>query len=90
MVTISRFNELNYLGSEADMAAYLKVALAEEGVEGFLDAAADVMKARAILQLSHETGIDYRKLCKTLSHDIEPSADTIKRINEALVTPVLV
>jgi probable addiction module antidote protein len=79
---ISRYNELDYLGSEADMAAYLKAALSEEGIEGFLDAAEDVMKARAILQLSRETGIGYQELCKTLSHDIEPSNDAIQRINQ--------
>jgi DNA-binding phage protein len=29
MVTFSRFDVLNYLGSEEDIAAYLKVALSE-------------------------------------------------------------
>ena len=90
MVTISRYNELDYLGTETDMAAYLKVALNEEGIDGFLDAAADVIKARAILRLAKETGMGYEVLCRTLSHDMEPSNDTIQRINEALVAPVQV
>jgi DNA-binding phage protein len=61
MAAIIRFNELEYLGTEADMAAYLEVAFSEEGMAGFLDAAADVMKARAILQLSQGTGMPYKE-----------------------------
>jgi len=88
MVTFSRFNVLNHLGSEADMAVYLKVTLTEEGMEGYLDAVADVVKARAILQISKETGIGYRDLVKTFPQGIEPSSDTIKRINEAMLAPL--
>ena len=85
---LSPWNIVDYLGTEADIAAYLKVAMNEEGIAGFLDAAADVIKARAILGLAKETGIAYGELCRTLSHDVEPSDDTIQRINEALVAPV--
>ena len=86
-VTLSAWNALDYLGSEEDMAAYLQAALAEEGIAGFLDVAEDVMKARAILQMSRETGIAYRELVKTFAHENEPSEDVIQRINEALVAP---
>jgi DNA-binding phage protein len=57
VVTVSEWNALDYLGDEEAMAGYLQDALEEEGLDGFLDATADVMRARAILLLSRETGI---------------------------------
>jgi probable addiction module antidote protein len=88
MAAITRFNELEYLDTEADMATYLEVALSEEGMAGFLDAAADVMKVRALLQLSRDTGIAYRELCRVLSQQADPGPDAIERIREALTAPV--
>jgi len=72
------------------MAAYLEAAMLGEGVEGFLDAAADVVNARALLRLSRETGIPYRELCRTFSRPQgeRPSEEAIRKIGEALAAPV--
>jgi probable addiction module antidote protein len=92
-IEISEWNVLDYLGSEEDMAAYLHVAMLEEGVEGFLDAAGDVMKARALLKLSKETGMPYRELRRLFSDSQSeapetPSDEVIRKIGEALSAPV--
>jgi len=87
-VTYREWNELDYLGSEEAMMGYLQEALEGEGIAGYLDAAADVVRARAILQLSKETGTDYKELVKSFPNGIEPNDDAIKRINEAMFAPL--
>ena len=89
MVTTSRYNALDYLGSTEDMAAYLKAAKAENDPAYFLQAASNVLQARSILQLSQETGLDYRTLCKMFSDngagrvpDVPP--DALERVTLAL------
>jgi len=91
MVTTSRYSALDYLGSVEDMAAYLKAALAENDSAYFLRAASNVLQARSILQLSQQTGIEYRALCRLFSGDTsEQSAempqDAMERVAMALVS----
>jgi len=92
MVTITDYNVLDYLGNEEAIKGYLQAALEEEGPEGFLDAAADVMRARAIILLSKETGIEYQTLCQMFTehsdrpHEISP--DLMKKATEAFAAPV--
>jgi len=90
MVTTSRYNALDYLGSSEDMAAYLKVAKAENDSAYFLQAASNVLQARGILQLSQQTGIDYRTLCNMFSGNgagqvPEMPSDALERVTVALV-----
>jgi probable addiction module antidote protein len=92
-IEVSDWNVLDYLGSEDDMAAYLQAAMLEEGPAGFMDAAADVMKARALLKLSRETGMPYRELRQMFSDSQgeepeAPSNEAIRKIGEALSAPV--
>jgi DNA-binding phage protein len=47
-----------------------------------------VLKARAILQLSKETGIAYKDLLKTFPKGVEPSHEAIQRVNEAMFAPL--
>jgi AraC-like DNA-binding protein len=56
-------------------------------------AASDVMKARALLKLSRETGMPYRELRRLFSDSqgkapVTPSDEVIRRIGEALSAPV--
>ena len=92
MVTFTDFNALDYLGNEEAIAGYLQDALEEEGPEGFLDAASDVMRARAILLLSKDTGIEYKALCKMFargSHNATAiSPDVLMRAAKVFAAPV--
>jgi len=93
MVTVTDFNVLDYLGNEGAMQGYLQGALEEEGPEGFLDAAADVMKARTLLLLSKKTGIGYKDLCLAFTGrggSQEIAQDVLKSAAEAFAAPVLV
>ena len=94
MVTISEWNVLDGLSNEDVMTAYLQDALEEERLEGFLDAATDVMRAKAILLMSKESGIDYKTLCKMFTgrsgNAPEISPDVLARATKAFAAPVQV
>ena len=90
MLTTSRYNALDYLGSAEDIAAYLKAAKAENDAAYFLQAASNALQARGILQLAQETGLEYRTLCRMFFADgagrgpaVPP--DALERVALALV-----
>ena len=71
MVVISRYNVLDYLSTEEDIAAYLDGALEEGGPKFFFLCLADATKARIINQVAKETGIDRKILCEMFLEDAD-------------------
>jgi probable addiction module antidote protein len=94
MVTFTNFNVLDYLGNEEAITGYLQDALEEEGPKGFLDAASDVMRARAIMLLSRDTGIEYKTLCQMFaqsnSNTAAISRDVLIKATKVFAAPVSV
>jgi probable addiction module antidote protein len=96
-VKLSRWNLLDSLATEEDIALYLQAAVLdiEEGecdASFIFDALADAAKARAINQLAKETGLN-RKLFYNIESNSkipEISHDAIVRIVEAFAAPVTV
>lgn len=96
-VRLSRWNLLDSLATEEDIAGYLHAALLdiEEGecdASFIFDALADAAKARAINQLAKETGIDRKQFYSIESSSKIPkiSHDAIVRVVEAFAAPALV
>ncbi|HWK72111.1 MAG TPA: addiction module antidote protein [Burkholderiaceae bacterium] len=78
------FDASNYLKDEADVAAYLKVAM-EDGDPALLAAAlGDIAKARGMTQLARDTGLSRESLYKSLSGERAPSSDTLFKVIHAM------
>ena len=70
------FDAADYLDSEEVIAEYLNVALASEHPDLFLQAIADVAKARGMAQLAKDTGLGRESLYKALTPGAKPRYDT--------------
>lgn len=80
----ARYDTADYLGSEADIAAYL-TACAEDGDPALLLAAmGDVARARNMTRLAEETGMTRMGLYKALSGSGNPSFATVAKVARAL------
>ena len=84
--TFSRWNPVDYLKSEEDMAAYLQACLEEAPDDAALVAAAlgDIARARGMVRLAKETGLTREGLYKALSKDGNPSLGTVLKVLKAL------
>lgn len=78
------FDVSNYLNDEADIAAYLQVAI-EDGDPALLAAVlGDIARARGMTQLARDTGLSRESLYKSLSGERAPSSDTLFKVIHAM------
>ena len=78
------FDMANHLGTEADIAEYLRQVL-EDGDPLLLGAAlGDVARARGMTKLANDTGLSRESLYKSLSGERAPSSDTLFKVMKAL------
>lgn len=87
------FDAADYLDSEEVIAEYLNMALASEHPDLFLQAVADVAKARGMAQLAKDSGLGRESLYKALAPGAKPRYDTVLKVIRALgvemhMTPV--
>ena len=78
------FDASDYLDSEETIAEYLKAALENPDPEAFLDAVADVAKARGMTQVAASSGLGRESLYKALRHGAQPRFETVRRLLNAL------
>ncbi len=85
-VKFSRYDVVDYLKSEEDMAGYLEACMEEAGDDAAYIAAAlgDIARARGMGQLAKDTGISREGLYKALSADGNPSLGTVLKVVRAL------
>lgn len=85
-VTFSRWDVVDHLKTERDMAGYLEACMEEAGDDAAFIAAAlgDIARARGMAQLAKDTGISREGLYKALSPDGNPSLATILKVVKAL------
>jgi probable addiction module antidote protein len=82
--TIAAFDAADYLDSELVIAEYLNAALEDENPDVFLQAIADVAKARGMTQLAKDTGLGRESLYKALAPGAKPRYNTVIRLVRAL------
>ena len=82
----SRWDVVDYLKTERDMAGYLEACMEEAGDDAAFIAAAlgDIARARGMAQLAKDTGISREGLYKALSPDGNPSLATVLKVVKAL------
>lgn len=81
---ITRFDVVEHLKTDEDMAGYLEACLEEGGPELFLLGLGDVIKAKGIAQLAKDTGLSREGLYKTFAPGRHPQFDTVWKITQAL------
>lgn len=82
----SRYDVVDYLKSEEELAAYLEACMEEAGDDAAYIAAAlgDIARARGMAQLAKDTGISREGLYKALSPEGNPSLATVLKVVKAL------
>ena len=83
-VAFSPFDAADYLRDEADIAAYLDAAVAEDDPAVLARALGAIARARNMSSLARDTGLTRQSLYKSLSGKGNPSLDTIMRVTNAL------
>jgi len=84
MKNIAAFDAADYLDNDAVIAEYLNAALEDENPNVFLQAIADVAKARGMSKLAKDTGLGRESLYKALAPGAKPRYDTIIKLVRAL------
>ena len=84
MKYITAFDAADYLDNDIVIAEYLNAALEEENPNVFLQAIADVAKARGMTKLAQDTGLGRESLYKALAPGAKPRYDTVIKLVRAL------
>jgi probable addiction module antidote protein len=82
----TRWDAVDYLETEEDMALYLDACLDEDPGDGSLVRAAlnDIARARGMSQLARDTGLTREGLYKALSASGNPEFSTVFKVIRAL------
>ncbi|MCC6145893.1 MAG: putative addiction module antidote protein [Rhodocyclaceae bacterium] len=82
----TRWDAVDHLNTEEDMALYLDACLDEDPGDGTLVRAAlnDVARARGMSQLARDTGLTREGLYKALSSSGNPEFSTVLKVIKAL------
>lgn len=82
----TRWDAVDYLESEEDMALYLDACLDEDSGDGSLVRAAlnDIARARGMTQLARDTGLTREGLYRALSTSGNPEFSTVMKVIKAL------
>lgn len=82
----TRWDAVDYLETEDDMALYLDACLEEDPGDGSLIRAAlnDIARARGMTQLARDTGITREGLYRALSSSGNPELSTVLKVIRAL------
>jgi len=83
---LSKWDVVDYLATEEDMALYLDACLDEDPGDGSLVRAAlnDIARARGMSQLARDTGLTREGLYKALSATGNPEFSTMLKVIKAL------
>ena len=84
MKNIAAFDAADYLDNDAVISEYLNAALEDENPNVFLQAIADVAKARGMTKLAKDTGLGRESLYKALAPGAKRRYDTIIKLVRAL------
>ena len=83
---LNKWDVVDHLKTEADMALYFDACVAEDPGDGSLIRAAlgDIARARGMSQLARDTGLAREGLYKALSSEGNPEFATVMKVIKAL------
>lgn len=84
MNTLRKWDVVDHLNTEEDMALYLEACLEEDDPALVAAALGDIARARGMSQLARDTGLSREGLYKALSAGGNPSFATVMKVMKAL------
>jgi probable addiction module antidote protein len=86
IVTLKKWDVIDHLDTDEDMAAYFDACLNEDPGDGSLIRAAlgDIARAKGMTKLARDTGLTREGLYKALSSSGNPELSTIIKVIRAL------
>ena len=82
--TLDKFDAIDYLKSDKDIAEYLTAVL-EDGDPGlFMAASGDIAKAKGMMEISKKSGVTREALYRALRIDSQPRFETVAKVIHAL------
>jgi probable addiction module antidote protein len=79
-----RWDAVDHLKSEKDMAAYLEAALEEGDAALFTAALGDIARAKGMTAIARKTGLGRESLYKALSPEGNPEFATVLKVMHSL------
>ena len=83
-IRLTRWDVVDHLQTEEDMAAYLEAALEENDPAFVAVALGDIARAKGLAEIARETGIGRKKLQDALSPEGKPEFATVLKVIHAL------
>lgn len=84
MTGTKRWDPVEHLRTEEDIAAYLSAAFEEGDAKLAAAALGDIARAKGMSKIARDSGLAREALYRALSEDGNPALDTIMRVSKAL------
>lgn len=81
---LPKLDVLDYLKTEADIAAYLAAVLNDEDPALFLAAIGDIARAKGMSDIAKKSGVTRESLYRALKMEARPRFETVTRVIHAL------
>lgn len=81
---LSKFDAVDYLKTEKDIAAYLSAVLEDGDPALFVAAIGDIARAKGMTAIAKKSGVTRESLYRALKIEARPRYETVARVIQAL------
>jgi len=81
---LSKFDVVDYLKTDADIAGYLTAVLEDGDPALFVAAVGDIAKAKGMTEIAKKSGVTRESLYRALKVEARPRFETVARVIQAL------
>jgi probable addiction module antidote protein len=81
---LSKFDAVDYLKTEKDIAAYLSAVLEDGDPALFVAAIGDIARAKGMTEIAKKSGVTRESLYRALKIEARPRFETVTRVIQAL------
>ncbi|QWD68605.1 putative addiction module antidote protein [Polynucleobacter sp. VK25] len=81
---LSKFDAVDYLKTEKDIAAYLSAVLEDGDPALFVAAIGDIARAKGMTEIAKKSGVTRESLYRALKVEARPRFETVTRVIQAL------
>ena len=81
---LKKFDVVDYLKTEKDIAAYLSAVLEDGDPALFVAAIGDIARAKGMTEIANRSGVTRESLYRALKVEARPRFETVTRVVQAL------
>ena len=81
---LKKFDVIDYLKTEKDIAAYLSAVLEDGDPALFVAAIGDIARAKGMTEIAKKSGVTRESLYRALKVEARPRFETVTRVVQAL------